>query len=80
VADSVVVAATYDDFDSARHVERALAPEIASIDADRTSATLDRAGATVEIAIEATDPVALRAGANSWLGLLEVAERVGDAI
>ncbi|MFB6163320.1 MAG: KEOPS complex subunit Pcc1 [Halococcoides sp.] len=78
MSDTAAVTATYDDPGSARRVERALAPEIASIDDDRTSAAIERSGATVEIAIEATDPVALRAGANSWLGLLEVAERVGD--
>ncbi|AWB26781.1 KEOPS complex subunit Pcc1 [Halococcoides cellulosivorans] len=76
MTDSAVVRVEYDDADRARRVERALAPEIDAIDADRTAAILDRDGATLEISIEATDPVALRAGANSWLGLLEVAERV----
>lgn len=76
MTDSAVVSAEYDDTDCARRVERALAPEIDAIDADRTAAVLDREGSALEISIEATDPVALRAGANSWLGLLEVAERV----
>ena len=45
-----------------------------AIDGDRTTATLDRDGATVELTVVADDLVALRAGCNTWLTLTGVAE------
>jgi len=58
----------------ARTVERSLRPELGAIDGDRTSATVTRDGATLELVIEAEDLVALRAGCNTWLTLSSVAE------
>lgn len=64
--------------DAAGLVERSVRREVGEIDGDRTSATVARDGATVEVRIAADDLVALRAGLNTWLSLVSVAERVGD--
>lgn len=64
----------YDSPERARTVERSVRPEIGAIDGDRTTATLDRDGETVEVRVTADDLVALRAGINTWLTLLSVAE------
>jgi KEOPS complex subunit Pcc1 len=69
----------YPDPESARRVERSLGPELDDIDGDRTRATLDRSGATLELTILADDLVALRAGCNTWATLATVAERAGAA-
>ncbi|MFB6172961.1 MAG: KEOPS complex subunit Pcc1 [Haloarculaceae archaeon] len=61
----------------ARLVERSVRPEVGEIEGDRTSATVSREGDTVTVEIEAADLVALRAGLNTWLSLVSVAERVG---
>ncbi|MFB6110366.1 MAG: KEOPS complex subunit Pcc1 [Halodesulfurarchaeum sp.] len=60
-------------------VAAALEPEMGAIDGDRTSVSLDRSGAALRVTIEASDVVALRAGQNTWLGVLEATERVNDA-
>lgn len=64
----------YDTAERARCVERSVRPEMGAIDGDRTTATLDRDGATVELTVVADDLVALRAGCNTWLTLTGVAE------
>lgn len=69
---------SYRTRDDAELVERSVRREVGEIQGDRTSATLARDGTTVEIRIEADDLVALRAGLNTWLSLVSVAERVGD--
>jgi len=74
-----VLAVDYDDPQQAHRVERALAPEIDDIDGDRTWVRLDREGATVEVRVAAADLVGLRAGLNSWLSLVSVAETVGGS-
>jgi len=58
----------------ARAIERSIRPEIDDIEGDRTTARLTRDGRRVEIVVEATDLVALRAGINTWLTLRGVAE------
>jgi KEOPS complex subunit Pcc1 len=72
-----VLSFDYPDPKRARRVERSVRPEIGAIEGDRTTATLDRSGATVTVRIEATDLVALRAGLNTWSTLVAVAERAG---
>jgi KEOPS complex subunit Pcc1 len=67
----------YDAPDSARRVERAIAPEVGDIDDERGRARADREGATLSVTIEARDPVALRASLNTWLSLVGVAEDAG---
>ncbi|MFC7166814.1 KEOPS complex subunit Pcc1 [Halospeciosus flavus] len=65
----------YDDVARARLVERSVAREAGEIDSERTSASVGRDGRTVEVVVEASDLTALRAGSNSWCGLVSVAER-----
>jgi KEOPS complex subunit Pcc1 len=69
----------YDSAQQARHVARAVGPEVGDIDDDRSEATLARDGDTLEIAITASDVVALRASLNTWLSLVSVAEQAGAA-
>jgi len=72
------ITVSYDSVHTASIVEQSVGPEIGDIDGARSSATIDRAGSAVTVDVEATDLVALRAGQNTWLSLLEVAERVTD--
>ena len=66
--------AEYESADRARAIERSIRPEIDDIEGDRTTARLSRDGQRVELTVEATDLVALRAGINTWLTLCGVAE------
>lgn len=70
---------SYPSASQAKLVESALRPEVGDIDSDRTGVSIARASADLELVVEATDPVALRAGQNTWLGLVEVAETVAEA-
>jgi KEOPS complex subunit Pcc1 len=70
--------AEYDSAARARTVERSVRPEIDDIEGDRTTARLSRDGRRVELTVEATDLVALRAGINTWLTLRGVAETVSE--
>ena len=65
----------YDDAQRARIVERSVGLEVGEISGDRTRATIARDGPVVEVTVLADDLVALRAGLNTWLTLLSVAER-----
>ncbi len=51
-------------------------PELDEIADDRSRATVAREADTVTVTVRAADLVALRAGTNTWLGLVEVAETV----
>jgi KEOPS complex subunit Pcc1 len=77
-SNSAVLSFAYADAERARRVERALGPEIGDIDGDRSRVSLSRDGSQLELAVEATDLVALRAGLNTWFSLVTVAERAGD--
>lgn len=80
-AHDAFLTAEYDDQHRARLIERSLRPEIEDLADERSWTTLSRSGATLSIRIEATDLVALRAAANTWLTLLDVTEttvRTGD--
>ena len=72
-----VLAFEYDDAQRARRIECAIRPEIGDIDGDRSSASLAREGTILELTVEATDLVALRAGLNTWCTLVSVAEKAG---
>ncbi len=72
-----VLSLEYDDAERARRIERALAPELGDIAGDRTQVSVVRNDGQVDVAVEADDLVALRAGLNTWLALLGVAEAVG---
>ena len=65
---------TYDSLDSARIVEQSVEAEAGDVTGDRTTASVDREGATLTVTVDATDLTALRAGTNTWLTLVEVAE------
>jgi KEOPS complex subunit Pcc1 len=67
----------YPDAERARRVARSVGVEVGDIDGDRTTASLDREGATLTMTVAASDLVALRAGCNTWLSLVAVAERCG---
>jgi KEOPS complex subunit Pcc1 len=73
----------YDAERRARIVERSIRVEVGEIDDDRSTASVDREDRTVRVRIDAADLVALRAGANTWHRLVDVAESVladaGDA-
>lgn len=66
----------YSSVEKARLVQAALAPEAGDIAGDRTTVSIERKASELAIHLEASDPVALRAGQNTWLGFVEVAERV----
>lgn len=68
---------TFDGDRRARVVAESVRQEVGEIDGDRTTASVDRTGRTVTVAVTASDLVALRAGCNTWSTLVSVAERVG---
>jgi KEOPS complex subunit Pcc1 len=70
---------SYSTPEDAALIARALRPEVGEIAGDRSQASVDRQGATLELSIHAEDPVALRAGQNTWLGFIEVAEGAIEA-
>ena len=70
-----VLTVQYETTDRATTIERSLRPEIGDIEGERTQAALSRDGSVVSIEVGAADLVALRAGQNTWLSLVEVAER-----
>lgn len=59
-------------------VANAVRVEAGDIEGGRTRATLERDGATVQVTVAAADLTALRAGANTWTTLVEVAERASE--
>jgi KEOPS complex subunit Pcc1 len=64
----------YDDERRARIVADAVAVEVGEIDDDRSTATVDRDGRALQVDVFAHDLVALRAGVNTWIRLVETAE------
>ncbi|MFC7074153.1 KEOPS complex subunit Pcc1 [Halovenus rubra] len=73
-----VLTLDYASIEQARRVTRAIEPEIGDIDDDRSSVSFSRHGGRLEIHIVASDSVALRASVNTWLSLVDVAERAGN--
>jgi KEOPS complex subunit Pcc1 len=63
----------------ARVVADSIAVEVGEMPDERSGATVDREGRVVSVAIGAADPVALRAGTNTWVRLVGVAEDVAGA-
>lgn len=68
----------YDDERRARIVERSIRPEVDEIDGDRSVTEVARDDELVRVVVRATDLVALRAGLNTWLSLVKVAEETGS--
>jgi KEOPS complex subunit Pcc1 len=77
---SALFSLEYDDSGRAQCVERALTPEVGDIGGDRTRVSLVRDDMRIDIAVEADDLVALRAGLNTWLTLVAVAEAAGGDV
>lgn len=55
-------------------VEQSVRVEAGDITTGRTRATISRDDATLTVTVDADDLTALRAGTNTWLTLVEVAE------
>lgn len=66
----------YDDQRTARLVGDAVSVEVGQIDDDRSTARVDREGSRLAVDVFAHDLVALRAGVNTWIRLVETAENV----
>jgi len=64
----------YPDEPRARSVADAVGQEVGAIDDERSATSIEREGRRVQIHVDAADLVALRAAANTWLGLVRVAE------
>lgn len=79
-AHEATLAFSYADQHRARLVTRSVRQEVGEIDDDRSSASVECSGATVEVTVRATDLVALRAAMNTWLGLVGVTEQAADAV
>jgi len=68
----------YPDERRARLVADVVGNDVGEIDDDRSRTALSWDGRRVTVTVEAADLVALRAAANTWLGLVDVAERTAD--
>lgn len=66
----------YADQRRARTVHGAVEVEVGEIDDDRSRATVERDGRVVRVRVDAADLTALRAGLNTWIRLVSVAEEV----
>lgn len=69
----------YDSSTVASVVASSVAVEAGDIEGDRSDAAVDRDGDTVTVTVDAADLTALRAGQNTWLTLVEVAERAAES-
>lgn len=69
----------YPTVERARVVARSASQEAGEIEGDRTHATVHRDGSQVIVRVAAADFVALRAGINTWMSLIEVAGATVDA-
>lgn len=69
----------YHDERRARLVGDAVAVEVGEIDDDRSTATVRRETGRLHVDVYARDLVALRAGVNTWIRLVETAEDVCDS-
>ena len=72
---SATLSFVYPDEASACVVADAVAVEQDELDDDRAGAAVALRDRTVEVTVDASDLVALRAGINSWTRLVDVAER-----
>ena len=77
-AHEAALAFEYADESRARIVERSVRREVGEIDDARSRARVDREGRVLRVRVEAADLVGLRAGLNTWLGLVGVAERAAE--
>ena len=73
---SIGLSFAYDDERTARLVGAAVSVEEGQIDDDRSTARVRRDVETLHVDVFARDLVALRAGVNTWIRLVETAEDV----
>ena len=66
----------YSTSETARLIERAVRVEVDGLDDDRSTVGVSRTETDLTVDVGADDLVALRAGLNSWLRYVSVAERV----
>lgn len=71
---------TYADSSLARIIQQSLRQDVGEIDDDRSTTSLERNDSTLYLSIQAADLIALRAAANTWLTLAEVAERSASVV
>ena len=76
ISHETVLAFEYDDAERASIVAASVRGEVGEIAGDRTRAQVEREGHLLEVRIEATDLVALRAGINTWCSFVDVASEV----
>lgn len=65
----------YSSVEQAQIVGASVGQEVGKIEGDRTHATVEQEGECVVVRVTADDLVGLRAGLNTWMSLLEIAER-----
>ncbi|MDR5673458.1 KEOPS complex subunit Pcc1 [Halalkaliarchaeum sp. AArc-GB] len=75
---SATLSFIYPDEASASTVAAAVAVEQGELDDDRAGAAVALRDRTVEVTVDASDLVALRAGINSWTRLVDIAERTDE--
>ena len=66
----------YPTAEDARLIEQSIRVEVDQLDDSRSAVAVDRTDTRVAVDIAADDLVALRAGLNSWLRYVSVAETV----
>lgn len=74
---SATLSFAYSSPSRARLVARALEPEVGDIDDSRSRMRTRLDSERLVLTVEAADFVALRAALNTWLSLVDVAERCG---
>ena len=74
-ANETVLEFEYDDDATATLVAESVRPEVGEIASDRSTTSLRLDESTVVVTVTADDRVALRAGVNTWIRLVGVAER-----
>lgn len=70
----------YGSTSEARTIERSIRQEVGEIDDDRSATHVARNSRHLTLTVDATDLIALRAAVNTWLSLVEVAERVAETV
>ncbi|WP_435345595.1 KEOPS complex subunit Pcc1 [Haloarchaeobius sp. HRN-SO-5] len=77
-AHETVLEFEYDSDATATVVADSVRQEVGEIASDRSETRLARDGRTLVVTVGASDLVALRAGVNTWIRLVAVAERVHE--
>ena len=78
-SEHITIELTHDP-DLAKAIERSIRVERSDLADDRTRTHISRNDGTIEIHIEATDLIGLRAATNTWVGLLKTAEATASLV